>query len=220
MERPRALYILEGASGSRRRDLAEALTDDGFVVKLGMPSQYPERNRLLTPESQAILAGVDLNFKRVLQLTAPEGKDIAERCIKVVSLEFAEGVRLMNEGNVVFLNSSAPRLANMFWMASALAERYGDEELAKLSYKMVNKAMEAITLVDTVTGFVLMSDIYRGAGRNGTSMADLEEMESVYLQRTVLDIKFKQGFPVCLLDPNNYSLEAQIRRVREFTTKP
>ena len=221
MERPRALFILEGASGSRRRELAAALPSDGFIVILGMPSQYRERNKLLTPDSQVALGDVDLNYGRALNLSAPEGQDLMQRCISVASIQYTEAVRLMNEGNIVFLESSSIRLANLCYMASQIALKKDVDEVSRVANEMAKKAMKAVTLENTVTGFVLMTDIYKRATEEGrTSMTGLDEMESINLQRTIAEIHFGRGFPICPLDPNTLSLEDQRQTVRLFTTKP
>ncbi len=219
VEQPRALYTLDGATGSRRRELVEQLPQDGFVVVRGMPSRYQEINGLLTPKAQSLTQGIDFNPDSIKKLPTSDARVIADLATEVIIVQHDEAVRLMQEGNTVFIESSVLRLINSFWVAWSEAERNGDNERARISYDMIERAKSAVPLVDTVTGFVLISDVYRDGDSYGI-FRGYEDMESSYLRRTVQEISRTQGFPVCQLNPNTSSLKEQRAKIRKFVTKP
>lgn len=217
------LFIVEGPSGSGKSTLLSALTaleSEDFIAVRGMPSQYSEENKNLTPKSRTALGCRVPNFKEALRLPREEGAELFRVCTKVAVLQFADAKRLMEQQSAtVLLDRSIISLLGVAKLVVAIAINSHDPQF----YKWASDIQEEIKVqsykgITGVNGIVHMEvPFIRIANRTGIS--GYAAWESIYINKAIDELanghsEFK--IPVLTLDPNLSPLEERVSLTRTF----
>lgn len=217
------LFIVEGPSGSGKSTLLSALTaleSEGFIAVRGIPSQYPEENKKLTPKSRTVLGCRVPNFKEALRLPREEGAELFRVCTRVAVLQFAEAKRLMDQHSAtVLLDRSIISLLGVTKLVVAIAINSHDPQLYQWAREMQEEIkVQSYKGITGVNGIVHMEVPFIGIA-NQTTLTDYAAWESICINNAINELanghsEFK--IPVLTLDPNLSPLEERISLTRTF----
>lgn len=205
------LFVVEGATASGKNTLLDKLSNEGFTVMRGIPSQNPAENVSLMPAAKEVIGNTEFNLRATLAKPPVERDQIIRRFIKASMIQHGEAFKLRSDGETVFLNRSAISLIAIIGIPLAISDPARHEELKRWTEQMLiyPRVLES-ELLNHIDGIVLMKTSSVG-GKEREGMSGVQEIESATICK---EIERLTAYPVVELNATVQSVEEEFSAVK------
>lgn len=191
------LYVVEGATGSGKDFLLNALKAKGYASLRGSPSQNKKGNEVLAEEARKILGGANLNIKKILLMPISKRDEILTKYIEAAKAQMSHAIKLKKQNKILFTNRSLISV-----MAHIKLFPHADKLL-----KLFDNLEDFISQID---GIIFMIKPYKKVERIG--MAGLEKKEGKFIKEIINKI----NKPLLRMDANKLTANDELCLVEKY----